>query len=255
VLLGPLKSLSNPTPITKTIVASADIYMIERNLSPSKQAYIGYANRQFLEVGYDAVHQTPITSYIQFNLSSIQNPEWNFLTSVSYTAELKMLGVSTFPQNASSNTNYIITVARSDCNIPWKGTTPLWIPYNCPHYATDATTESSILILGKSIPNFYEWTVTSALEKVLQKNEVTFRLTGYALNANNFNGGVIFWSKRTADYLANFYAGPTDVLIVTTTTATSTLANLLIIVTAAVTAVAAIYPFIIKAREKKPSSG
>jgi hypothetical protein len=38
--------------------------------------------------------------------------------------------------------------------------------------------------------NFYDWTVTSAVEKALMKGEVTFRVTGFALNAKGFNGGV-----------------------------------------------------------------
>jgi hypothetical protein len=141
MLLGPLKSLNNPTPLTKNIAPSADIYVIERNLSPSKHAYVGFADKQILEVGYDAAHKTPITSYIRFDLISIEKPEWwNFWTSVSYTAELKMLGVSAFPQNSSNiNTNYIITAARIDCKNPWKEFE--WNPYNCPPYTTDATTE------------------------------------------------------------------------------------------------------------------
>ena len=75
------------------------------------------------------------------------------------------------------------------------------------------------MIPEKSIPNFYEWSVTSALEKALQKNDAAFRVTGFNLNAKNFDGGVTFWSMREANYFKYLYAGPTDALIITTTTA------------------------------------
>lgn len=135
------------------------------------------------------------------------------------------MGREPFLQN-STNHNYIVTVALADCKNPYWKEKGLWDQSNCPLTDVDTSTKNSILIADSSLPNFYEWTVTSAVEKALPKGEVTLRVTGFALNAKDFIGGVKFWNKETTSYFGNLFAGP-PMLIVTTTTAPSPTANFL----------------------------
>jgi hypothetical protein len=107
------------------------------------------------------------------------------------------------------------------------------------------------LIRGDSIPDFYEWTVTSAVDKALEDKQVTFRMTGYTLTSSNFNGGVQFWSKDVATHLGNYYAGPTDVLIVTRDTTPSLLFNTLVAVASIFAIVAALIEMSLKRQEAR----
>jgi hypothetical protein len=76
-------------------------------------------------------------------------------------------------------------------------------------------------------------------------------MTGYALTVNNFNGGVQFWSKDAAKHLGNFYAGPTDVLIVTRENTPSLLFNMLVAVGSVAAIVAAMAEIVVKRQEVK----
>jgi hypothetical protein len=175
--------------------------------------------------------KVPFISYLRFNLSSIQTSNW--LTTVSHTTVLRLMAKEPMqnstnhdyiePMQNSTNLDYIVTVALADCKNPyWK--VEDFLQSNCPLTDVDTSTENSIVIADSSLPNFYEWTVTSAVEKALPKGEVTLRVTGYALNAKDFNGGVKFWNKEITSYYGNLFAGP-PMLTVTTTTAPSPLAN------------------------------
>jgi hypothetical protein len=77
------------------------------------------------------------------------------------------------------------------------------------------------------------------------------RVTGYALNVKDYNGGVKFWNKEATSSFGNLFAGP-PLLTVTTTTAPSTLANFLSTIAAVVIIVAPIGGWLW--HKKKPQS-
>jgi hypothetical protein len=211
-------------PQTKNIPPEADVPV--KKIQTSKGLmFVVPVPGNYLTVGYDAIHKIPFSTYIRFNLSSV--PKSDYTNTVTYSAVLKLLASSTIPQNASYNTVYIITAAQQECKNPrWKES-----QWNCTSNDIIASTEDERLIRVSSLPSFYEWTVTSALEKALNKDsngEVTFKIAGYPLNVKNFNGEIQFWSKRAAAYVGNL-SGPTDTLVVTTTTAPS---NLIVVATA-----------------------
>jgi hypothetical protein len=138
------------------------------------------------------------------------------------------------PMQNSTNRVYIVTVALADCKNPyWK--VDGWSQSTCPLSNVDTSTEDSVLITDSSLPKFYDWTVTSAVENaLLTQKVVTLRVTGYTLNVKGFNGGVMFWNKETTSYYGNLFAGP-PLLTVTTTTTPSSFANFLYVVAAAAT--------------------
>jgi len=219
---------------TKNIPPDADLYVIGY---PSSRVHIAN-NSEVLLVGWNAANHGPYTSYVRFNLRSIQgsnmvfNAFYDFFFTVSYNAVLKLLGRGHLSQNATNN-HYIVTVASVNCTDPYWKETGLWDESNCPRHGVDDSTASSMIIPESSLPNFYEWPVTSAVKDALDnsKGEITFKITGYPVDAKMFDGGVVFWSKEATSHVSkNFFAGSTDMLIVNSTTTLSDAANLILII-------------------------
>jgi hypothetical protein len=238
ILILEVFGLSPPTPLTKNIGPSADIYV---KINASNGQLVGKPNtdKRYLDVGADNTTKSIFITYIRYDLSGIQKS--NPLNTFTYSAVLRLLGSTPIPDTASIVNNYAITAAKADCNKKdWKENE--WTQSICPLNAVDNSTESSILIAGKSIPNFYNWSVTSGLEKALESGQATFRLTGYPLNPTAQTVGVQFWSKDLAKYSGYFYGGSTDILVITTSAAPSFLSNVIIIIGALATAFLAFFP-------------
>jgi hypothetical protein len=63
--------------------------------------------------------------------------------------------------------------------------------------------------------------------------------------------GVQFWSKDVAKHLGNYYAGPTDVLIITRETTPSLLFNILVAAGSIAAIVAAVAETVVKRQKKQ----
>jgi len=245
---------------TKNISPAADLYDLER--FSGHRVYVLNVNdtSTLLYVGWNSTLNGPLTSFIRFDLHSFKNPNpiydaiYNVFNTVTHTAVLKLLGRGPIEQNGMRN-HYIITATSVDCRDPnWNENvrTSILVPANCSSTIADNSTASSIMIPDSSLPNFYEWTVTSAVEDALPNGTITFRITGYPIDAKNFNGGVTFWSKEASSYISNnYYAGPTDTLIITSATVPSNFANILSTGGAAAVIFGAIYGIARWIKEKR----
>jgi hypothetical protein len=227
LIISHFPTVYNPTSSTNNFPAAADVNMLEP--PHDQRTLLVSPTEQLLKVGFNATYNMPITSYIRFDLSKLQYLDP--FTTVIIDAKLKLLGRFVFPGNLSNYDDYIITASQIDCDDPnWSDSS--MTTFTCLNY--DNSTASSILIRGDSIPDFYEWGVTSAVDKVLkdkqQEKQVTFRIAGYPLTASDFNGGVQFWSREAVSYVGS-YAGPTETLTITTTeTSQSPLSNMIVTV-------------------------
>jgi short-subunit dehydrogenase len=120
--------------------------------------------------------------------------------NVNCASKFGLLGLSeslALEVNAHNNNNIrVLTIFLGEV------ATKMWQEYDFSYYEKNKSKMLSPKDVAEKLLKWYlmlkhtsisqhEWSVTSAVEKALQEKQVTFRMTGYALNANNFNGSPV----------------------------------------------------------------